>query len=169
MQGDFGREHHDHSAVKSTDEGNLRPAPTQLQTFLNKLQGPIASSKLQQNTRTYLKELISLSKISIPEESEDILFESHYLDKHRLAICSSRRCNASSVSTCVEAKDASCVQLEGGLSRCSRSRTKTVSDGPTLHFGSISSTDTIKKNGISRDRFASEHKVVAFEMEGAGV
>lgn len=44
-----------------------------------------------------------------------------------------------------------------------------ASKGPAIHFGAVSSTDTVLKNGTARDALIANHKVIAFEMEGAGV
>lgn len=40
---------------------------------------------------------------------------------------------------------------------------------PKVHIGLVGSGDTVMKSGIDRDRIASRDKVIAFEMEGAGV
>jgi nucleoside phosphorylase len=40
---------------------------------------------------------------------------------------------------------------------------------PELHFGTIASGDTVMKCGEDRDEIAARERVIAFEMEGAGV
>jgi nucleoside phosphorylase len=40
---------------------------------------------------------------------------------------------------------------------------------PLIHFGLIASGDVVMKSGLHRDQIASCEKVIAFEMEGAGV
>lgn len=40
---------------------------------------------------------------------------------------------------------------------------------PWIHFGRIASGDVVMKSGIHRDQIALKEKVIAFEMEGAGV
>jgi nucleoside phosphorylase len=40
---------------------------------------------------------------------------------------------------------------------------------PDIHFGTVASGDVVMKSGEERDRIAKRDKVIAFEMEGAGV
>jgi nucleoside phosphorylase len=40
---------------------------------------------------------------------------------------------------------------------------------PIIHFGLVASGDTVMKSGEERDIIAAKEKVIAFEMEGAGV
>lgn len=40
---------------------------------------------------------------------------------------------------------------------------------PDVHFGLIASGDTVMRSGKDRDSIAARDKVIAFEMEGAGV
>lgn len=40
---------------------------------------------------------------------------------------------------------------------------------PSIHFGAVASSDSVMKSGTHRDRIAKAEKVIAFEMEAAGV
>lgn len=45
----------------------------------------------------------------------------------------------------------------------------TEAQAPSIFVGRIGSADKVLKSGEERDRLAEQHKLIAFEMEGAGV
>ncbi|GKZ16465.1 hypothetical protein AbraCBS73388_000040 [Aspergillus brasiliensis] len=51
----------------------------------------------------------------------------------------------------------------------SRRRLQQARPKPCVHFGAIASGDTLMRSGTRRDTIATEERIVAFEMEGAGV
>lgn len=56
--------------------------------------------------------------------------------------------------------------LAGSPPTISRERSHTE---PSVHFGAVASSDQVMKSGTHRDRIAKAEKVIAFEMEAAGV
>lgn len=120
------------------------------------------------------------SKYGYPGTARDVLYESSHLHKHRrltpyaCAECSS--CH----SVCSESRRLSCEEL--GCSnthaiiqrRCLESK-RTLEHGgsiskaqaPAVVFGCFGSGDRVMRSGEERDKLAREHKIVAFEMEGA--
>jgi nucleoside phosphorylase len=56
--------------------------------------------------------------------------------------------------------------LAGSPPKSSRERSH---NEPSIHFGAVASSDLVMKSGTDRDRIAKAEKVIAFEMEAAGV
>ena len=64
----------------------------------------------------------------------------------------------------------SCEQLGCNGKLVQRSRLETgASPTPAVHLGTIASGDSVMKSGRDRDRIAAAERIIAFEMEGAGV
>ncbi|WYZ43711.1 hypothetical protein EsH8_VII_000147 [Colletotrichum jinshuiense] len=107
-----------------------------------------------------------------PPASEDRLFDTGYLHKHR-----DRSDCGCGVQACEAARAASCDELRCDEARLvPRERLDEVQDPASgedetfeIFVGSIGSADTVMKSGADRDRIAREHGVIALEMEGAGV
>ncbi|KAF5014347.1 hypothetical protein F66182_14698 [Fusarium sp. NRRL 66182] len=112
-----------------------------------------------------------------PGISQDELFQPDYAHKHYKAnVCST--CNHSEGArnvVCDNASDFTCKQL--GCQKdnlIGRDRLKLAAEmgkppTPMVHIGLVGSGNTVMKSGTDRDRIASQDKVIAFEMEGAGV
>ncbi|KAL6788675.1 ankyrin repeat-containing domain protein [Trichoderma sp. SZMC 28012] len=110
--------------------------------------------------------------IPYPGPMNDRLFKPEYLHKHRppseCATCS----NTDGDDSCDSAKKATCEDLGcGELDPRPHSRMPHTSNEPQpiVHFGDMATGDTVMKSGTERDRIAARDKVIAFEMEGAGV
>ncbi|KAM0251101.1 hypothetical protein ACHAQJ_008346 [Trichoderma viride] len=122
------------------------------------------------------------SKYNYPGTPSDRLFEPSYLHKHQLStVHACAECRQSSDSTCRESRDLSCEELgcsDTHTIRRQRLEPKGMLEPggstnkaqvPAVLFGCFGSGDTVMKSAQDRDTIAREHKIMAFEMEGAGV
>jgi nucleoside phosphorylase len=181
VQYDFGRRLPDRFIRKDTLEGNLGRPSAEIRALLGKMEGHRGYKRLQGNTGNYLKTLLATEDFKCaqyPGLSEDQLFESTYRHKHydvaKCAMCAN--CKTKEDQTCQEAMESGCAKLQcdqskvvdrqfGDAVQSAASR----SGMPSLHFGTIASGDTVMKSGEDRDNIATQEKVIAFEMESAGV
>jgi hypothetical protein len=108
------------------------------------------------------------ARYSRPEPTTDRLFAATYRHQHRRpAQCPM----CTSDEFCPKAAAATCAELEcdeENLVPRERLEPDGVQD-PEIFVGRVASGDTVLKSGEHRDRLAAEHKVIGFEMEGAGV
>lgn len=105
---------------------------------------------------------------SFPGTTSDWLYPSSYDHKHRHpGACTI--CQEGDSKVCEVSKTKSCQEL--GCDKdllLHRSRNQTACK-PFLHFGRFSSGDFVIKSGKHRDDLAYKEKLLAFEMEGAGL
>jgi hypothetical protein len=140
------------------------------------IQGSPCHQGLQENTRFHLTKICrkkEFEKSKYPGASEDKLYESAYRHKHHdPTICDMcAKCEGNEDDTCDKALELSCYRLECDDRRLVL-RSRLSSGGahePQIHFGRIASGDLVMKSGCRRDEIAGKEKVIAFEMEGAGV
>lgn len=181
VQYDFGRRLPDRFIRKDTLESNLgRPNP-EIRALLGKMEGHRGYKRLQSNTGDYLKTLLAMEDFKhaqYPGRLEDQLFEPTYRHKHHdIAKCATcTNCKTKGDQTCQGAMESSCAKLQ-----CDQSKVvdRPLGDAehspasrnvrPSLHFGTLASGDTVMKSGEDRDDIATQEKVIAFEMESAGV
>jgi nucleoside phosphorylase len=173
IQYDFGRQFSDRAVRKNTHDDNLSRPASEIRSFLQKIQGSPSLQGLQENTHFHLTEICKkkdFEKSKYPGASEDKLHESAYRHKHHSsAICATcAKCESNEDDTCDEALELSCFQLECDDRRLVQ-RTRMSSGELQIHFGRFASGDRVMKSGYYRDKIASKEKVIAFEMEGAGV
>ncbi|KAG9692387.1 purine and uridine phosphorylase, partial [Aureobasidium melanogenum] len=112
-----------------------------------------------------------------PGAEHDRLFPASYRHIHRRETASQDCPCVSSQSNgralCLEALESSCdalgciVEIPDGSSR--QMRFASGNPTPFVHIGTIGSASTVMKSGEHRDIIARENKIIAFEMEGAGV
>ncbi|KAH0559930.1 hypothetical protein GP486_003553 [Trichoglossum hirsutum] len=148
----------------------------EVRALLSKLQSS-TSRGLKEVFHRHLKDLLSkeyFSKARYPGAEEDRLYKSDYIHKHQGA--SSCGVCAGGERVCDEAINSTCASLE-----CSKSQleqrprlekireTATKISYPAIHFGHVGSADRVMKSAKHRDSVAKSEKVIAFEMEGAGV
>jgi hypothetical protein len=192
VQYDFGRQLPDEIARKDTIEDNLGRPNKEIRAFLGKLKGLRGRTRLKDNMSVYLKDLCqkkSFERSKYPGAYEDKLYEPTYRHKHHeLTTCTiCARCDKKEDEVCNVALESSCAELKCNdnnlVTRCRLEKAKQIaasghvatSDeaaealGPVVHFGRIASGDLVMKSGYHRDKIAAEEKVIAFEMEGAGV
>jgi hypothetical protein len=177
---DFGRRLPDNFRRKDTLEHNLGRPNTEIRSLLAKLQGRRGRMRLRDNTVGYLTALFQepgFENVQYPGVDEDKLFESTYRHKHHdqtsCIICI--KCEKKDDEVCTATLNASCLELKCNddklVSRIRLMRAKETAEDPKpwIHYGRIASGDTVMKSGEDRDKISLEEKVIAFEMEGAGV
>ncbi|PWY89619.1 purine and uridine phosphorylase [Aspergillus sclerotioniger CBS 115572] len=164
---DFGRQFPDRKFVrKNTPWENLgRPGPG-IRAILAKLQTEHDRTWLHDTSSRYLDLLHQKlgDMVKYPGASNDILFKATYRHKHHVFMhCET--CSDGGTDVCnLHCEDLGCDKTE----QESRIRIP-QSLKPTIHFGWIASGDTVMKSGEDRDEIVTRDRVVAFEMEGAGV
>jgi nucleoside phosphorylase len=192
IQFDFGRQYSDKVFRKDNLQENLaRPSP-EIRAFLSKLSGQRNRKKLRDKTSSYLAELCmkdGFQMASYPGADNDKLYQPAYRHKHRNPnICSTcANCKDWDGEVCKIAMESSCEEmLCEDCQLIPRNRIEKAkgigpnehtliteelqeAQNPLIHFGLIASGDVVMKSGLHRDQIASCEKVIAFEMEGAGV
>ncbi|KAL5089260.1 hypothetical protein Trisim1_005823 [Trichoderma cf. simile WF8] len=174
VQYDLGRRLPNTFVRKDTPGENLpRPGP-EVRATLGKLQTNQGRCQLRNKMLEHLQVLRQQSDLTIPCPGlmDDRLFKSNHLHRHRppseCAICS----NYNREDLCRSAMEANCEEL-GCRKLDPRPRFRIVDiskeSHPDVHFGLIASGDTVMRSGKDRDSIAARDKVIAFEMEGAGV
>ncbi|OGM40936.1 hypothetical protein ABOM_010325 [Aspergillus bombycis] len=144
-----------HGGVVQYDFGKTRPGQFERTGFLNSPPPVLlnALTKLQANQlldegnmQTYLSQLSTLPHFSRDDVGPDILFESSYEHPEGQMMC--EKCDREKI-----------------VARAKRGHNEVV-----LHFGTIASANQVMRDGITRDKLASElGGVLCFEMEAAGL
>jgi nucleoside phosphorylase len=176
VQYDFGRQYPDTYMAKSGSEV-LGPPSIKLRGILAMLKGIRSRERMESKIRsnlTVLRDRLGARRTVYPGIARDTLFQPTYHHKHHTGSCTV--CSRGPDSVCAEARTQSCQQL-----RCEetflvpRARLQwSLSDtehppSPKIHFGLVGSGDTVMKSGQHRDQIATQHNLIAFEMEGSGV
>ncbi|OLN86309.1 hypothetical protein CCHL11_09369 [Colletotrichum chlorophyti] len=178
---DFGRQYPDGFIPKSNAMDALPVPPPEIRSFLARLQGRRRRMKLNERILQYLNVVREdLGELAdYPGRGEDRLFEGDYRHKHHdPSGCS--ECNGDKDSICPLARESTCELLGCDPLKLvyrerlqSRNHIGSVADAdiiqPTVHFGLVASGDQVMKSGEHRDGIAYKSKVIAFEMEAAGV
>ncbi|KAJ6032530.1 hypothetical protein N7540_003262 [Penicillium herquei] len=138
----------------------------EVQAFLRKLRSPNGREHLLTRTNHHLGVLRARNtEYSCPPRQCDQLFEPNYHHKHhntsKCKTCTGRK-------SCKKAQKATCKELKCDQERLV-DRLRSSQREFNVHFGRIASGDTVMKSGMDRDRIANREKVIAFEMEGAGI
>jgi len=186
VQFDFGRQYSNGVVQKDTPDENLGRPNKEIRAFLQMIKGMRGYKQLKDNSLVYLKKLCEKDDFEAwkyPGASEDILYQSTYRHKHQQAeacsVCAS--CKSKEDEVCEGALESSCTELkcdnkeQVGRDRLRNIKTANISGEaktlptPEIHFGRIASGDLVMKSGSHRDDIAEKRKVIAFEMEGAGV
>ncbi|KAJ6445618.1 Casein kinase II subunit beta-2 [Purpureocillium lavendulum] len=184
IQYDFGRQYPGHFVRKNAVEDNLGMPSKDVRSMMVLLETKRGRDRLRKGTATCLQHLQDNARrqemgdrYTYPGTGEDKLFDAEYRHKHRgrcQCICGENFGLLEPV--CPEAVESSCEDLgceEAYIlprARLHRSRCRESLDiHPAIHTGPVASGDTVMKSGRDRDRIAAMDKVVAFEMEGAGV
>lgn len=177
---DFGRQYPDKFARKDTLQDSLSAPNMEIRSLLVKLKGMRSRMRLRDNACHYLIELeqnLGVEKTRYPGVDTDELFEPTYRHKHSdfpgCTICT--KCENKEGEVCETALRLSCSELKCNKnnlvprSRLLKAKETTTLQQPMVHFGLIASGDTVMKSGGHRDAIATKDKIIAFEMEGAGV
>ncbi|QKX60456.1 uncharacterized protein TRUGW13939_07601 [Talaromyces rugulosus] len=181
---DFGRQYPDHFARKDNILDSLGRPNAEIRSVLAKLKSRWDHKNLEAKVNRYIPILQRvLDGTSLyPGASQDKLFLSSYRHKHqRLFGCDlCEACSHKTDPVCDEAVSSTCEQLNCGddesvlrvrlsKSGANDAANELTSYEPKVHFGLVASGDVVMKSGEDRDQIARKGKVIAFEMEGAGV
>ncbi|GKT49604.1 uncharacterized protein ColSpa_09785 [Colletotrichum spaethianum] len=155
VQYDLGRQYPDEFARKDTVEDSLGRPDKEIRSLVATFETRQGRRDLQRRAGEILTE--------IQQKAADD--ENH------------RDCGCSESGGCETARNTSCEKLQcdkGRLVPRKRLMTERHGEGRLMQdlqvfVGRIGSGDTVMKSGVDRDRIASDHSIVAFEMEGAGV
>lgn len=150
VQYDLGRLVPERFVQKDTLLDSLRRPNAEIRSLLAKLRGIRGRKTLRQQMVGYLSTLRTEPELAAgyPGTAHDKLFEAVYRHRRDGMSCDECGCNGLLVP---------------------RSRLDQGNQQPTVHFGLIASGDTVMESGEDRDRIARQKRVVAFEMESAGV
>ncbi|PYI07684.1 purine and uridine phosphorylase [Aspergillus sclerotiicarbonarius CBS 121057] len=169
---DFGRQFPDHRfSRKDTPRDNLpRPGPG-IRATLAKLQTEQGRRWLHHTSSGHLDLLQQKlgDMVKYPGASNDILFKATYRHKHHGPMQCASCANSSGADVCDLAAVMSCENLGCDKEQQESSIRISRSSNPTIHFGLMASGDTVMKSGEDRDKIVTRDRVIAFEMEGAGV
>ncbi|KAI9661687.1 MAG: hypothetical protein M1821_008925 [Bathelium mastoideum] len=173
VQFDLARQYPHRTISKNTLEDNLGRQNPEIRGFLQKMKGARGRKQLKDISLEHLTLFCGKDEFHswrYPGADEDILFPSTYRHQHHtLGACSI--CADEEGGFCQVSLESTCGELECDTSnQVPRERLRNVSyQAPKIHFGRFASGDLVMKSGSHRDQIAKQEKVVAFEMEGAGV
>ncbi|KAI9657065.1 MAG: hypothetical protein M1821_003231 [Bathelium mastoideum] len=181
IQYDFGRQYPNKLIRQDTPEDSLgRPNP-EIRSFLRKLEADQSRDLLKDYTTKYGIELCQGRKIDHPAAHEDVLHPSTYRHKHQdgsCEICS--KCQSDQDDVCEAPLNLSCDKIKCDKAQVSRKRlgqgresayaeSDVTFQAPNIHLGRVASGDSVIKSGTRRDEMIKKDRVIAFEMEAAGM
>ncbi|KAI1274720.1 purine and uridine phosphorylase [Xylaria sp. FL0933] len=182
IQFDFGRQFPGKFVAKDTIEDNLGRPNKDIRGLIASFETHLGRRRLKKKAGEYLKDLQCAAAREQHQHNyhylgvaEDKLFAATYQHKHRVPQ-SCVVCDGDGDNYCEEAARATCAGLgcdEGQLVRRQLLAVKgslkpDEMQCPEIFIGRMASGDTVMKSGEHRDQLARVHKVIAFEMEGAG-
>ena len=171
VQYDFGRQYTDGFKRKSEVNDTLGRQNQEIRALLSKLQVGRSKKRLLAKTMDYLT---TTSELKYPGITQDRLFPPWYRHKHQNPMdCETcKQCITSGDRVCDIALEYPCAHLkcaEAELITRKRLEGNAEYQGPMVHYGKIASGNQVVISGEYRDKIAAQEKVIAFEMEGAGV
>ncbi|KAI0120426.1 purine and uridine phosphorylase [Hypoxylon sp. NC0597] len=176
IQHDFGKQYPDSFELKNTIKDSLGRPNQEIRALLAKLRIPRQLEKLGRNTSQHLEILQERlgKEFQYPGPEQDRLFESSYRHRHHRRVDSGEckicdRCESKTDPICEEAQESSCHDLGCNGKLVYRGRLAAGNPQLAIHIGTIASGDTVMKSGEDRDEIARKYRVIAFEMEAAGV
>ncbi|WPJ61335.1 hypothetical protein SMAC4_13446 [Sordaria macrospora] len=194
VQYDLGRALPDRFVRKDTVHDSLgRPNKT-IRNILVKLDTVIDHEHIEKRAGDFLKALQTKSEekakrkrrgrhtsYKYPGAANDLLFPAWYRHKHapNSGCRTCENCHGNADPACDESLRLSCKELECDTSCVIRREhlesasndpnADSDSEGVFFFIGAIGSGDSVIRSGEHRDQIAKQAKVIAFEMEGAGV
>ncbi|KAL7905136.1 hypothetical protein GGI35DRAFT_471997 [Trichoderma velutinum] len=178
VQYDLGKQYHKAFVIKDTVDDSLGRPNKNIRSLVASFETEHIRDQLQQKACLYLKDLQSAAgkkkrrqNYQYPGINNDKLFFTAYRHKHR----GPQPCNFCDNQTdafCEQAAKASCVDLgcdETQLVKRTDLEMRGSTGDPEIFVGRIASGNSVMKSGEHRDKIAEEQKVIALEMEGAGV
>ncbi|KAH8803460.1 hypothetical protein F5884DRAFT_712243 [Xylogone sp. PMI_703] len=153
VQFDIGKQFPDHFQRKAGFKETLGRPNLEIRGLLSRLKISKRLMELGEKTSRYLEALQGKlnERFRYPGVEQDRLFESSY---HHV---------------CSKSRELSCQELGCQGKPVHRKRLTVSNPRPVIHIGTIVSGDTVMMSGEDRDVIAHEEKIIAFEMEGAGV
>lgn len=184
VQYDLGRQYHGNFAVRDTIYDMSGRPNKDIRSLLATLETEHGLECLQQKTKGYLDQLQQYAKetkrqtrYEYPGADMDMLFAPTYIHRHREPM----RCGCSEAIACRGAIIALCEDLGCDIQHLvprkrlqesphfRQTKEASIAQGPRIFLGSIGSGDAVIKSANDRDDIASEHDLIAFEMESAGI
>ncbi|KAK6504725.1 hypothetical protein TWF481_006664 [Arthrobotrys musiformis] len=184
LQWDFGKDYPGGHSTGENWEGGAKHPDGFIRDQLSNLKTVDGRDKVQEKMVEHLKDIQIKVAEGHPDRSgkykylgavNDVLFDPGHRHKHG-PTC--KTCNDGQDSACKVALDSSCKDLKcaDGENPVSRERLKGIqkredenAHRPSIHIGLVGSGDTVIKSGKRRDELAKSKKIIAFEMEGAGI
>ncbi|KAE8378190.1 hypothetical protein BDV26DRAFT_292537 [Aspergillus bertholletiae] len=188
VQYDLGRQYPEGFETKDTVEDRFGRAPPNIRRLLTMLQTIHARERAEELTANYLLDIQQIVgrkprgiRYEYPGASQDVVFDSRYQHKrrhsHSVSLkspkkkmcgdtdsdslpCEEAGCDFKNVKPRERIKQKQVLEMQG--------HTKEA-QAPSIFVGTIGSADTVIKSAKERDRIASLHNLIAFEMEGAGL
>ncbi|KAM6484168.1 nucleoside phosphorylase domain-containing protein [Trichoderma sp. SZMC 28011] len=176
VQYDFGRQYPGGFAIKNTIEDSLGRANKDIRGLLAVFETERMREWLMTRSADYLKQLQAAAKrkrrrakYQNPGAIQSKLFLRDYIHRHRLEPCNTCSDMGNLGEICESASKASCADLGCDETQLVKREIFYEDDGGfNIFIGRIGSGNTVMKSGKDRDRIASQHNLIAFEMEGAG-
>lgn len=194
VQYDLGRALPDRFDRKDTAHDSLGRPNKIIRNLLLKLGTDMDREHVQKRAGDFLKALQTKSEekakrkrrgrhtsYKYPGAANDLLFEAWYRHKHApgSGCRTCEGCHSNSDPACEESLALSCKELECDMrylirrdhweSASNEHDADADSEAVFFSIGAIGSGDSVIRSGEHRDQIAKQAKVVAFEMEGAGV
>ncbi|KAL4951216.1 hypothetical protein BDW69DRAFT_42142 [Aspergillus filifer] len=174
---DHGRQYHDGFRRRQDTIWDAPRRPNdEVISMLQRFKTPLVASDMHKKTARNLEKLLQHEAIKArrPSSSQDRLFPPDYIHRHHSGC---RECNEPGMpdAVCDVALRTPCDVLGCDEERLiPRNRISGMIANDTcphheIHFGSIGTGDTVMKSAKHRDQHAEKERVIAFEMEGAGV
>ena len=179
------------------EKDTLQEAGIEIKAFLNKMEADYSYEKLQLRTSAHLSALQvkkSDKRWKYPGADRDRLYSPVHRHKHhQRKICDiCDRCDEHDDRVCEDARRLSCEtlgcrevdhrdRLIEPMKSAASVLARTAEESPQvwepellIHFGLVASGDMVMKSGFHRNEVVSrqrsvDQKIIAFEMEGAGV
>ena len=171
IQYDFGRRYPGYFDRKTDVEDSLGRARPEIRALLSRLQTLGTPQALEGRLARHLQVLQKREpKAYYPGLRKDRLFDPAYLHVHRDIV---GRCNKCVDGSEVCTKDCSEIGCDEARlkPRTTLAGYENTPDQRSLrlHFGRYGSANTVLKSGSDRDEYIKADKIIAFEMEAAGV
>jgi nucleoside phosphorylase len=170
IQYDFGKQYPQGFKRKADVLDTLGPPSEKILALLTKLEIRQHMRDMQNNTATFLQAIQQNSlKTKHPGVENDILYHSSYTHKHHSPITCDECGKGDEICEAAIKMECEDLRCESAM-RVTRQRLANPSTTePMIHFGIMGSGDTVMKSGHHRDALAQNERIVAVEMEGAGV
>lgn len=169
---DFRRQYPGGFQRKTDVKDTLGRPGQEIRTLLNALSAAKTRIEYQNQMVQHLHTLQHAETRWHHPQVNDVLFKSSYHHKHHRQTSSVRCCCAEGDipdTICEDALEKSCDDLGCEESQVIRYRDASEAGKVSMHIGIVASADTVMKSAQHRDEIIRKEKVLAFEMEGAGV